>query len=128
MDECKYPTTCHGYVVIPRGEYDELVAQVERAKHSAHEAHGLAAAAALKAKQELESTLDNLCIVETQCWGRDGKILVHFNDRAMFDLAMRKLVKAFSDEELAQYTLKEPAEFIIGGMSLGRRKPDNAEA
>lgn len=114
-----------GYVVMPLKEYNELLQCIEFAKRDALEGHSLGAAATLKAKQELESTLDNLCIVETQCWGRDGKILVHFNDRAMYDLAMRKLVKAFSEEELAQYKLKEPAEFIVGDMSLGRRKPDD---
>lgn len=117
-----------GYVVMPLKEYNELLQCIDIAKRNMHEAHSLSAAATLKAKQELESTLDNLCIVETQCWGSDGKILVHFNDRAMFDLAMRKLVKSFSEEELAKYTLKEPAEFIVGDMSLGRRKPDEPEA
>lgn len=116
-----------GYVVMPLKEYNELLQQIEMERREAHKAHSLAAEATLKAKQELESTLDNLCIIETLGWASNGKINVHFNDRAMFDLAMRKLVKAFSEEELAKYTLKELAEFIVGDMSLGRRKPDEAE-
>lgn len=127
MDECKYPTTCHGYVVIPRGEYDELQAQVEQAKRSAHEAHGLAAAATLKAKQDLADTLNNLCTVERECFGNHN-IVAHFNEKAMYDLAMQKLVKTFSEEDLARYDVFTLDDFIIGDLTLCRRKHDAPEA
>ena len=114
--------TLDGYVVMPLKEYDGLQQQMELDRLEAHKAHSLAAEATLKAKQDLESTLDNLCMIERECFGR-YHIVVHFNEKAMLDLAMRKLVKTFSEEELAEYDVFTIDDFIIGDVTLCRRKP-----
>lgn len=111
---------------MPIKEYNELLEQIDIAGREVIKAHSMSADATLKVRQELESTLSNLCMVERQCWG-DHKITVRFNERAMFDLAMRKLVKTFSEEELAPYDFVSSDDFCIGDLTLGHRKPDNAD-
>lgn len=124
MAEIKATGMHAGYVVMPLSEYNELMSQIEVSNREVLKAHSLAAEATLKAKQELADTLSNLCMVERQCWG-DKKIVVHFNERAMFDLAMQKLVSTYDEADLAPYSFILSEEFILGDVTLGRRKqPD----
>lgn len=122
MDRFIAPGIYPGYVVMPLKDYDELIGQIDRLRSDAYVAEHQAELQVKDAKQMLADTMNNLCIIERECFG-NRHIVVHFNEKAMFDLAMQKLVKTFSEEELAEYDVFTLDDFIIGDVTLCRRKP-----